>query len=380
MPESLRLAKSLNIHKGVCLIIMAKDYYKILGVDKSAGEEDVKRAFRKLAHQYHPDKAGGNEVKFKELNEAYQVLSDKTKRAQYDRFGTAEPFGGFGGQSPFGGFDMGGFQGFGGGEDLGDIFETFFEGMGVRPKRRTYNQGSDIETLQEITLEDAYNGAQKHLRIHTHLTCATCKGQGGDPSAGTKTCEACNGRGEVRVERRTFFGNFARVEKCEKCHGVGKTPNKVCPTCKGHGRISGEREIVVDIVKGIQDNQVIQIRHAGEAGEHGASAGDLYIRVRVKQHPLFERRGDDLVIKKEMSVFDLLLGKPLVIPTIKGKNIEVTIPPHFNLKEYVRVSGEGMPRFGSFSHGDLLVDLTMKTPKKLSSKAKKLLEDLEAEE
>lgn len=365
---------------------MPKDYYKILGVAKGSSQEEIKKAYRKLAHEHHPDKKGGNEAKFKEVNEAYQVLGDQKKRESYDRFGTAEPggFGGAGGPGHGGGF--GGFQWGAGGPagfegvdmgDLGDIFETFFGGAGGHSRRRTVTHGSDLETVQEITLEEAYHGVRKNLAIRTFVTCAACKGQGGDPAAGTETCAACDGKGEVREEKRTFFGSFSQVRSCERCHGSGKIPKKMCVVCKGAGRVTGERKAELEINPGIADGQIIQIKGLGEAGERGAAAGDLYVRVRVKKHPAFERRNDDLVVRQELNVFDLLLGRKLNLKTLDGKNIEVEVPSHFNLKDNLRVPGKGMPRFRSFGHGDLLVEFILKAPKKLSGKEKKILEDLE---
>lgn len=363
---------------------MAKDYYKILGVNKGATGEEIKKAYRKLAHEHHPDKKGGNEAKFKEINEAYQVLGDQKKRETYDRFGTAEP-GGFGGGAgggwPGDGFQWGqgapsGFEGVDMG-DLGDIFETFFGGMGGGARRRTVTHGSDLETVQEITLEDAYHGVRKSIVIRTFVACTACKGQGGDPDSGTETCTACDGKGEVREEKRTFFGSFSQVIACQRCHGAGKIPKKVCAVCKGSGRVAGERKAELDITPGIADGQIIQIKGLGEAGERGAASGDLYVRVRIKKHPGFERRGDDIVVRKELNVFDLLLGRKISVKALDGKNIEAEIPPHFNLKDDLRIPGKGMPRFRSFGSGDLLVEFILKAPQKLSGKERKVLEDLE---
>ncbi|MBI4085606.1 MAG: molecular chaperone DnaJ [Candidatus Liptonbacteria bacterium] len=366
-----------------------KDYYKILGVAKAASDEEIKKAYRKLAHKYHPDKTGGDEEKFKEINEAYQVLSDKNKRSNYDRFGTAEPFGAQGAQwgpgGPFGGFD---FSGFGGGQgfnqdfsfydagDMSELFENFFEELGVKPRRRTYERGSDIEILQEITLEEAFRGAARDIKVKTFVTCPDCKGKGGDPSAGSKTCEACGGRGEIREKRQTFFGSFSQIKSCGRCRGSGKIPNKVCEKCKGSGRVNGERKIQVDILPGVQDSQIIKVKGVGEAGELGTPTGDLYVRIKTLPHSIFERRGDDLVVKKEIKVTDLLLGKKIEVPTISGGKMDFEIPAHFNLKEDLRINGEGMPHFGSFGRGDLLVSFIIKAPEKLSTKAKKLLEEL----
>lgn len=358
-----------------------KDYYQILGVTKTATADEIKKAFRKLAHQHHPDKHGGDEAKFKEINEAYQILSDQKKRAQYDRFGNAEPFGGGGGFGGFpGGFPGGAevhWDGMGDMGDIGDMFESIFDGLGVRPKRPTYHRGSDIEVAETVTLEEAFAGVEKQLKFKTRLTCAACDGAGGDLKAGTKQCTTCNGRGEVREERQTFFGNFAQVRACTACQGKGTIPNKVCESCKGAGRVNGERNVGVKILTGIQDGQIIKIAGMGEAGEKGTGAGDLYIRVRVKPHDVFAREGDDLIVRKELNVYDLLLGRRISVSSISGKPIELDIPSHFNLKEYLRVKGEGMPHLGSRGHGDLLIDFIMKAPKKVSGKEAKLLEDIE---
>ncbi len=360
-----------------------KDYYKILGITKSASEDEIKKAYRKLAHQHHPDKAGGDEEKFKEISEAYQILSDKQKRSNYDRFGTADPAGGFshgaGQGQGFEGFDFGNFggQGYGDFGDLNEIFENFFEGMGVRPRRPVYERGADLEVIEEITLGDAFRGVVKDVVIETMVACAKCKGYGGDPEAGSKSCATCNGQGEIKEHKRTFFGSFSQVKACVKCHGTGKVPNKICAVCNGGGRIAGARQVRVEILPGIQDTQIIKVKGAGEAGERGMAVGDLYIRIKIAPHPVFERRGDDLVTRKELSVIDLLLGRKVAVPTIGGGKIHVEIPAHFNLKEDLRIPGEGMPRFGSFGRGDLLVDFIVKAPKKLDASARKALEDLE---
>lgn len=365
----------------------SKDYYDILGISHEASEEEVKKAYRKLAHLYHPDKSGGDERKFKELNEAYQVLSNKSKRAQYDRFGAAEPF--FGGTPGAHGvppgWDFGnfGFETFGQDlhdvGDLGEIFEGFFEGLGVRPRRPVYERGSDLETVQEISLEEAFRGTVKDLRIETHVKCGHCKGQGGDPASGSKACVICNGQGEIREQRRTFFGSFSQVKLCKRCHGSGQIPNKVCDFCGGSGRVTGEHRVPVEILPGVNDNQIIKVKGFGEAGERGTAPGDLYVRIKVKPHTTFERRGDDLVVKKELNVFGLLLGKKIEVPTVSGGKLKIEIPAHFNLKENLKVPGEGMPRFGSFGRGDLLVDFIIKAPKKLHPKEAKSLEELEKE-
>lgn len=361
---------------------MPKDYYHILGVGKTASEEEIKKAYRKLAHQYHPDKPGGDEKKFKEINEAYQILSDRVKRAQYDRFGTAESMGGFPGA---GGVPGGGFgfdfdpQAFGDMGDFGDIFESFFEGLGVRPHRKTYERGADLEMHEEIALEEAFRGVTKVLRLRTFVQCGKCGGMGAEAGSGFEKCSACDGRGEVREQRRTFFGNLSQVKTCARCHGSGEVPKKACAACKGSGRVEDEREVKVELLPGIEDNQLIKIKGMGETGERGTAAGDLYVRVRVKPHHLFERRGSNLIVARELKIVDLLLGKKIEVPTVAGGKITVEIPAGFNLKDHLRIPGEGMPRFGSYGRGDLFVNFIIKAPKKPGAKAKKLLEELEKE-
>jgi molecular chaperone DnaJ len=362
---------------------MPKDYYKILGVPKNASDEEVKKAYRKLAHTHHPDKPSGNEQKFKEINEAYQILSDKNKRASYDRFGTAEPFpgGGAGGGQPgdFGGWDFsGGFPG--GGQfyseagDLGDIFETFFEGMGMKPRRKTYQKGNDMEVAIEIALEDAFHGVTREFSIKTHVVCEACNGRGADKKSVMKTCTVCAGQGEIREAKKTFFGQFSQVRTCETCSGTGEVPDKVCPACHGSGRVSGERKIVVRVFPGVQNEQIIKINAMGEAGEKGSGTGDLYAHIRVKPHGVFLRNGDDLIVRRELKIVDLLLGKPFEVSTISGGKKSFEIPANFNLKEPYRVAGEGMPHFDRHGRGDLLVDFIIKAPKKVSGKTREVLE------
>ena len=239
------------------------DYYKILGINKSASDEEIKKAYRKLAHQHHPDKTGGDDKKFKEINEAYQILSNGEKRAQYDRFGRV-----FSGQ-PGGGFDFSGGPGFGGfsfdfgGEgfdssNLGDFFDAFFEGLGVKQKRRTYRRGSDMKIAVELTLEEEFRGGKRNIGIESLVYCEKCGGKGHDPKAGFVKCASCDGRGEIRETRDTFFGNFSQVRACEKCRGTGQTPNKICRSCDGGGRARGARNIEINIFPGIDNGQIIK--------------------------------------------------------------------------------------------------------------------------
>lgn len=383
------------------------DYYKILGIDKGASEEDVKKAFRKLAHKHHPDK-GGDEKKFKEINEAYQILSSKEKRAQYDRFGRVfdgsqqagggfngfdfsqgGPFGGAQG-NPFGfsaqggpasGWDFGGanvnFSGdFG---DLSDVFDAFFEGMGVKQKRRSYHGGADIQIVQEIDLEEAYRGAEKKIKYSVSVKCEKCGGLGHDSKAGFEKCEICGGRGEIKEVRKSFFGDIMQIKACSKCFGTGQIPKKVCDACHGIGKMKGEKNAIIEIRSGIADGQIIKIQGGGEAGERGAKEGDLYVIIKIKPHQIFKRQNDDLIIKKDFKMVDLILGKKIDISTISGNKLKVEIPADFDLKDNLKIRGEGMPRFGGFGRGDLIIELKIRTPKKVSAKAKKILEDLDKE-
>lgn len=354
------------------------DYYEILGVSKNANEEDLKKAYRKLAHQHHPDKAGGNEKKFKEINEAYQVLSNSQKRAQYDRFG--KDFNAGGGPSGGAGFGQGGFgfdinmDGFGGMGDISDIFESMFGGGGSR-RRREQGGGSDLQIIQDITLEEAYSGARKELKFKTFDKCAECAGLGHDAKAGVKKCETCGGRGEVREARKTMFGAFQQVRACTKCASRGEIPNKMCATCKGAGRLSATRTLTIDIVAGIDDGQLIKVSGGGEAGERGTPSGDLYVQVRVAPHKVFRRSEADLFIEKEVQLVDVLLGKKIAVPLISGGTADVEIPAGFNLNEKLRLAGKGMPAFGGHNQGDLYVVFNIHTPKKINAKLKKALEE-----
>ncbi len=355
---------------------MNKDYYQILGVEKQASSEDIKKAYRKLAHKYHPDKHGGDEKKFKEINEAYQILSDEKKRQTYDRFGNAFGDGGapaWGGQgfggSPFGwnvnveGFDN---------SDLSEIFDSIFEGFGVRQKRRSYKRGADLEIIAEISLEEAKSGKVINLDYETFISCNECSGVGHFPKSGFKECSYCDGRGEIKQTKNSFFGNFSQVVSCEHCSGSGKIPNKICGECKGAGRTMGKRSVKLEIRPGVQDGQIIQIKGVGESGQAGQGAGDLYVRVSVRTHSIFSRENNDLKMKIKVNFIDVLLARKINITTLDGRKIEVQIPSGFDVKSELRVKGEGIVK-----EGDLVLNLDIKIPKNLNKKSKELLEELE---
>ncbi len=365
---------------------MNKDFYKILGVEKGSSEDDIKKAYRKLAHKYHPDKSGGDAQKFKEINEAYQVLSNSQKRSQYDRFGQnfenaqgfsgGQGFPGFEGFGNMGGFDFSNTEGMG---DIGDIFEAFFGGGGGR-KRKTYHRGADIEIAKDITLEEAFRGDTMKLNYETLGACAECKGLGSSKDAGAAKCSSCAGKGEIRETRSSFFGQFSQVRECGSCKGQGEIPNKICKHCSGSGRVKSLKEISVNIAQGISDGQLIKVSGAGQAGERGAGTGDLYVRIRVKPHHTFKRAGDDLVVSKNLDILKILAGEKVEIPTVSGGKLNLEIPAGFNLRERMRISGEGMPHLGHYGpfditqgrRGDLYVEFDIKVPK-VDAKIKKVL-------
>lgn len=362
-----------------------KDYYKILGVEKSATEEEIKKAYRKLAHQHHPDKKGGNAEQFKAVNEAYQILSNREKRAQYDRFGRVWENGGGTNQggNPFGGFgfdmnfDPSMFEGMGG--DAGEMFDAFFEGLGMRRKRRTYERGADMELAMTITLEEAFRGTVREIAVTHFRKCEKCAGAGHDAKEGTTQCAACTGQGEVRETRKGFFGNSVHIRQCAPCSGTGSIPNKVCTACAGAGRVKKKETISVTVMAGIESGQIVKIAKAGDAGARGAEAGDLYLHITVQEHPKFERKGSDLIMDKEVSLIDILLGKKIDVESIGGDTWSFDLPNDVVLSEPIRIPSAGMPRLGARTRGDLYVELVVKKPRRLSGEAKRLLEDLRKE-
>lgn len=369
---------------------MKKDYYDILGVSKSASSDEIKKAYRKLAQKYHPDKKGGDEEKFKEINEAYQVLSNEKKRAQYDRFGSTFNQGGASGGTGFGGFDPSQFdfsQFSGDFGDIGDIFGSFFSG-GMGRRARSQKRGSDIEIEVSITLEEAYRGVEKKIQFQTEILCTTCEGKGHLKDATIKECPVCRGSGEIREQRRTMFGSFMQVRECENCLGTGKVASKPCTDCHGKGRKKGVQTVTVHIPQGIRHGQVIKVPGKGQAGILNNPSGDAYIRVRIEPHKTFQVEGDNLVVTKNISLKDLLKEKTISLTHVSGKSVTIDIPRGASLLQPVILKGEGMPRgnsfsFGGGSHGDLIVYLNLITPKKMSKKAleyaQKLSEELENE-
>ncbi len=369
---------------------MEKDYYKILGVNKDASPEEIKKAYYQLAHKYHPDKAGGDEKKFKEINEAYQVLSDPQKRQQYDQFGRIFEGNNAGGRGGFNqGFDFS--QGFGGfgqnvnfdfsdfgfDEDLGDFFSNIFGGRRTNTqKHKKVQYGSDVRLMIEISLEEVATGATKEFEYETLVKCNNCDGFGYEKGSSFKTCPTCNGKGEIKEVRQSFFGTFSQVKTCPDCLGEGKIAEKICPICKGHGRVKGIKNISLKIEPGINDGQIIRISGGGEDGEKNGPSGDLYVEVKVKKHPLFKREGADLIYDLPVSVVDAILGAEKEVPTIYGKNIIVKIPAGIESGKILRIRNKGLPYFGRRGYGDLLINVKVKIPKKVSSKTRKILEEI----
>ncbi|MEZ4156697.1 MAG: DnaJ C-terminal domain-containing protein [Candidatus Paceibacterota bacterium] len=363
------------------------DYYKILGVDKNASEADIKKAYRTLAHKYHPDKKTGDEKKFKEVNEAYQVLGNKEKRAQFDRFGSAfNGAGGQGGFSGFEGFSAGGgpagwdFSQFNNGDFGGfsDIFEQFFGGA-QRGGGRRQPKGSDIKLGVEITLEEAFTGAEKEIEYKTFESCKKCDSLGYVKKEGLSKCERCEGRGRVKQTVRSILGTLQQVGPCPDCFGKGEKPNKLCEECNGAGRVATKRKEIISIPAGVENGQLLKLPHAGQAGERGDASGDLYVQILVKQSKDFERDGSDLITYKTVSSTDVLLGKEIDIETIGGKIVSVTLPKDIDFGQALRVSSYGMPSMRTGRRGDLFVRLNIRHPEKLSKKAKEALKILKEE-
>ena len=359
-----------------------KDYYKILGIEKSATKDEIKKAFRKFAHEHHPDKAKNDPAsaqKFKEASEAYSVLSDDKKRQQYDMFGSAGAGAGgpgAGGFNPndFGGFDFSGFQqGFGqncGAEfDLGDMFSEFFGG---RTKARQ-QRGRDVSIDITLTFEESIFGVEKDLHVSKTSACLTCSGSGAAPGSGVETCKPCNGKGRINEVRRSFIGVFNTARVCDNCHGKGQVPKQKCPTCRGDGVIDRQQEITAHIPAGIENGEMVRLSGMGEAVPNGVP-GDMYVRVHVKPHPHIRKEGFDLVMDIKVRLSQALLGADQPIQTLDGE-VVLRIPEGTNNQDTLRIKGKGVPNDRG-KRGDLLVHIRVDMPKKLSRNARKIIEEL----
>ncbi len=353
---------------------MAKDYYETLGVSKSASKDEIKKAFHKLAHKHHPDKNGGDDSKFKEVNQAYQTLSDDQKRASYDQFGADGPQMGGGGGQGFGGFDFGGFgQNAGGFEfDLGDMFGDMFGGGNRRPKAR---RGADLQTSISLTFKESIFGVEKEIRVTKPSTCTTCKGDGAKPGTHVDICGQCHGSGVVKAVQRTILGSIQTTQTCPTCDGIGKIPKTRCDTCKGKGVVNEPRTIKINVPTGIQHGETLRLTGLGEAIKGGQS-GDLYVRVSVSTHKTIARQGNDLIINLPIKLTDALLGTEYDIETLDGVE-KVSIPSGTTVGEMITLKGKGVPH-GS-RRGNFIIKLDIRLPEKLSKHAKEVIEQLKKE-
>ena len=359
---------------------MAKrDYYDVLGVGKSASADEIKKAFRKAAIEHHPDK-GGDEAKFKEINEAYEVLKDPSKRQRYDQFGHAgvgssaasdggDPFAGFGGQGQNVHFDFGDLG-------LGDIFSSFFGGgFGGQQRGSRQSRGHDVQTNVELTFEQAVFGTEIDLHLNIQDTCEHCKGTTVEPGYELKTCETCKGSGQVVSVTRTVFGNIQQASICNTCRGNGKVPEKLCSVCHGKGVQPRKQAIKLKVPAGIDDGATIRLRERGEAIANGPK-GDLYVNIRVKPHKKFTREGDLILSEEHVNMVDAALGTEIDVDTVDGP-VRLKIPSGTHSGTDFKLSDHGVPHLRSKSRGAHIVTITVDTPQKLSKKQRELLEEFD---
>ena len=347
-----------------------RDYYEVLGVSKTATDDEIKKAYRKLAKQYHPDVNPGNqeaEAKFKEAGEAYAILSDKEKRSQYDQFGHAafdqSAGGGYGGYGGAGGF----------GFDVGDIFESFFGGGfgGSRSRRGGPQRGADLKYTLELTFEEAAFGTEKEITLNKSVSCDACAGTG-SKSKSTVKCSACGGTGQINFRQNTPFGQLMNTRTCDRCGGTGKVISDPCSVCQGHGTVRKAVKLKVKIPAGIDNGQAVSMAGQGEPGTHGGPAGNLLVSVRVKPHSILERDGYDVFLDKKISVVQAILGDVVLIDTIDGK-VELTIPGGTQNGAMFKMRGKGIQKLQSSARGDQYVRVTVEVPKKISEKQKEIL-------
>lgn len=352
---------------------MAKNYYDILGVDKKATQDDIKKAFRKLAQKHHPDK-GGDEAMFKEITEAYSVLGDDRKRREYDNYGQTFQ----GGAGPQG-FDFSGFGGMHGSQfaefDLSDLFDGFGDIFGGGARTRV-KRGRDISIDIEISFKESITGVKRSVLVTKVGKCDTCEGSGAKKGTETVTCTTCNGQGKVHETRNSPLGSFTSVRVCNACEGQGKMPKEKCPACAGRGVVRKEGEIKIEVPAGIDGGEMIRLSGQGEAIK-GGTPGDLYVKVHVKKHPTFKKEGANLVMDMPVKLTDALLGTTVSVTTIDDKVLEVKVPPMSATEETLRIRGKGV-QYENGS-GDLLIHVSATLPRKLSGKAKKIVEELKGE-
>lgn len=360
-----------------------RDYYEVLGIDKSASEADIKKAFKKLARKYHPDLNRDDpkvaEAKFKEVNEAYEVLSNPQKKAQYDQFGHAAFDGSAGGGAGgFGGFGGGGgFGGFGGGAEggFGDIFDMFFGGSGGgRSRRPGPERGSDLRYDLEISFEEAAFGKEVELKVPRTEKCEECHGTGAAAGTQPEECPQCHGTGQMQYAQNTPFGRIVNSRTCDRCHGTGKIVKNPCHACGGKGMKRVNRKINVKIPAGVDQGSRIRVSGGGEAGVRGGGNGDLYVYIFVKAHKLFKRDGNEVICEVPVSFVQAALGDTVEVPTLDGK-VDLKIPSGIQSGTVLRIKGKGIPYLRSNGRGDQHVRVKVLTPQKLSSKQKELLKE-----
>ncbi len=356
-------------------VMAGKDYYDILGVPRGASEDEIKSSYRKLVRQYHPDtnKAEDAEKKMAEINEAYSVLSNKEKKAQYDQFGSVPPPGASGG---YGGYPGGGVNFTDDFGSFGDVFETFFGGGGGRTRTQTTNnEGADLRAEVSITLEEAFSGKKVVLEIPRYDKCPDCGGTGAAPGTKPTKCVICNGKGTVKRTQSTIFGTFQTAQTCPECHGQGTYVKDKCPKCMGQTVVKNTHHIEVDIPAGIEDGMRVRVRGQGDAGKHGGSTGDLYVVVHIKDHKVFEREGPELHSSVTISMYEAALGADISIFTIDGKE-KIAVKSGTQPGDTLVLKGKGMPVLNSSRKGDHVITFRVEIPKKLTPKEKTALEEL----
>ncbi|MBN1366867.1 MAG: molecular chaperone DnaJ [Dehalococcoidales bacterium] len=341
-----------------------RDYYEVLGIDRNATDEDIKKAFRKLAFQHHPDRnndAGATD-KFKEINQAYEVLSSPDKRATYDRFGHVGDDGGMG-------------QGFGGFGGFGDIFDAFFGGMNTTAGRQGPRQGGSLQTSVILTLEEVAFGCDKEIKISRIENCSVCRGTGSKPGSQPVRCPTCNGSGQVRRVQQGFFGRFVNVTPCDRCNGEGQVITEPCPQCRGSGREKFNRTLTINIPCGVDNGSQLRLTGEGDAGTRGGPSGDLYLNISVRRHEIFIREGDNIFYDLDINFAQAALGDEVEVPTLDGQSM-IKIPAGTQTGKLFHMKDKGVGRLRSGGRGDEIVRLKVTTPEKLTKEQKKLFEEL----
>ena len=345
-----------------------RDYYEVLGIQRTASDDEIKKAFRRLARQYHPDvnKESGAETRFKELNEAYEILGDAQKRKTYDRFGHAGVNNGAAGDPGFENFAA----------NFGDLFEQFFGAAnGTQTRKGGPQRGADIRYDLTITFEEAVFGCQKEIEIPRWESCPTCQGNGAQPGTSTQRCTHCQGTGEIRRVQQSIFGQFVNVMVCDRCRGEGRVITTPCDKCRGQGRVRNNRRVMVNIPAGVDDGVTVRVQGEGEVSGRGGTAGNLYVNLSVKPHPYFKRQGNDIIYELNCSFSQMSLGDELEVPTIDGTSAPLKIPAGTQTGRSFRIKGSGVPIVHSQVRGDMHVTVKVVTPASLTPRQRELLRE-----